>query len=516
MNKRFLMLLAGLVLLAGLAEAQNLLRNPGFETPEGAAGVALWIKPNYWGGEMASVLDATRAKGGKRLVRLTAQAAQGRHWSRMHSIPAPVTFGLNYRLSVWAQGTGAVKLGIIGYWKDAEGKQQYESRWQPQGLPLTGQWQLAAYDFPIPRAEVETVAVMIEIEGEGAVAEVDEATLEVTRQAEGLLTCTPTYVMAPAGEKVTLSLKTLRQGQPLAGGEVSVTGHDGTARVATTLRLGEGGSAAHEVSTPAPAGQLLKFNFVQADLGAAVTCYLDVVTPEVYQAFATAAAATKVKAPGHVLFLGDSLTDFLRGYNYVDQVGFWLQKVHGPQVTVKNAGVGGDYITRVWQRLSGAAGVHRPEMYHNLLQPQPDRIFIFLGHNDSKLSSGSEFTKPTVLPDDYRADYRKVIEKLRAASQAQITLLSPTSSVYEITRPMAERLLAQRGSASLFGKPEVMAQFTALTRQVAEELQCGLVDVYEPTFKHPDKPSLFTQDGVHMTLAGNHVVALELLKYLGK
>jgi len=27
---------------------------------------------------------------------------------------------------------------------------------------------------------------------------------------------------------------------------------------------------------------------------------------------------------------------------------------------------------------------------------------------------------------------------------------------------------------------------------------------------------LFTQDGVHMTLEGNHVVALEMLRYLGR
>jgi len=40
--------------------------------------------------------------------------------------------------------------------------------------------------------------------------------------------------------------------------------------------------------------------------------------------------------------------------------------------------------------------------------------------------------------------------------------------------------------------------------------------VYEPTRTHPDKPSLFMPDGVHVNNRGNRLLALEILKYFGE
>jgi lysophospholipase L1-like esterase len=88
--------------------------------------------------------------------------------------------------------------------------------------------------------------------------------------------------------------------------------------------------------------------------------------------------------------------------------------------------------------------------------------------------------------------------------------------VYEITLPMAYEHLASRGRASLFGKPEVLEQFNAVARKVAQENGCDYLDVYEPTRTYPEKPVLFTADGVHLSAEGNRLIALELLKHLGK
>jgi len=88
------------------------------------------------------------------------------------------------------------------------------------------------------------------------------------------------------------------------------------------------------------------------------------------------------------------------------------------------------------------------------------------------------------------------------------------ASVYEITKPNAEKLLETRGSASLFGKPEVLEQYNALLRRIAEETDCAYLDVYDPTRRHPDKASLFMTDGVHLNLEGNHLIALEVLRAL--
>ncbi|NUP98475.1 MAG: hypothetical protein HUU35_01335, partial [Armatimonadetes bacterium] len=276
------------------------------------------------------------------------------------------------------------------------------------------------------------------------------------------------------------------------------------------------GTASYTCQVPAgsPPG-LLGLNLLHPELGFAGTAYIDLVTPETKAAFA--AAAAKVAAAGeHWLFLGDSLTDFLRGYNYVDQVNYWLQRTHGPGFTVRNAGVGGDYITRVWQRLNGEKTVHRLSMYEALYEPKPARVFIFLGHNDSKQSSASNFVQPLVAPADFELQYRQSIAKLKADTGASITLLSSTSSVFEICQANAERTRAAGRPASLFGRPEMLEQFNAIAQRVAQETGAGYIDVYEPTRTHPDKPTLFTADGVHLTLLGNHLVALRILESLAR
>jgi len=99
---------------------------------------------------------------------------------------------------------------------------------------------------------------------------------------------------------------------------------------------------------------------------------------------------------------------------------------------------------------------------------------------------------------------------------APFTLLSPTSSVYEITKANADKAVAAGRGASLFGKPEVMEQYTKLTQEVAAATGGDFIDVFTPTRDFPNKPTLFTGDGVHLSLEGNHLVALEMLKHLGK
>lgn len=94
-------------------------------------------------------------------------------------------------------------------------------------------------------------------------------------------------------------------------------------------------------------------------------------------------------------------------------------------------------------------------------------------------------------------------------------MISATSSVYEITAATAEKSRARGKPHNLFGKPEVLEQFNALARQAARDCGAEWLDVYEPTRRHPDKPSLYTADGVHVSNLGNRLLALEILKRLG-
>ncbi len=499
------------------AAQENLLQNPGFETVDAEQKPTSWYCPDYWSGELSSVVDPAQVHGEQRAVLLRATEKNGRQWGRIHPATMAVVPGLRYRFSVWARGAGTLKLGAIHYFPERADGTRYEVVWPDTAFPLTDEWQEAAYQFSPVSTDVRSVATMVEVEGEGAAACLDDAVLAVAREAVGELDVRPTYAMARAGDSVAFSISATADGEPMAGGAVALVRDSPDAPAGPELTLDAAGATSYSFSANATETGLVRLGFVQADIGEAATVFVDVVAGDTYDRFAAAAQEARVDPlPAHFLFLGDSLSDFHRGYNYVDQVGFWLARAHGGQVTAKNAGVGGDYIRRVWQRLNGDPQVYRLEAYDDLYVPKPTRVFIFLGHNDSKLTSGSGFKESVVPPDEFGELYRKAIEKIRQDTGAQITVISSTSSVYEITGPRAEELLKTRGSASLFGKPDVLENFNAIARKVTADLGCTYLNVYEPTRAHPDKPSLFMADGVHLNLEGNHLVALELLKHLAE
>lgn len=503
--------------LCGLVSAQeNLLPNAGFEQVGADGVIASWQNPEYWSGEIASITDAALVHGGTRSIQMRAVLKADRSWCRVHSAVTPVSVGLRYRYSVWAKGSGALKIGLINYLPERPDKPRHIYTWQERPTTLSDEWQRVELVFSAADVDVYQIALVAEVEGEGASAYLDDAELIVTRTAEGSLSVESGYMMVPVGQAAEVAVRATAGDGPMADVTVVLVRRTAEATIQEPLTIDAEGRASCTVQ-PADDVGLYEVGFVSPELGAQATVYIDVVDAETYGAFASVAAATRLdERPAHLLFLGDSLTDQMRGRNYVDQVGFWLRKVHGEQVTVRNAGVGGDYITRVWERLSGSTTVYKAWMYDRLYEPMPTRIFIFLGHNDSKLTSTSDFTQSVVPPADFDATYRQVIEKLRNGTGARFTIISSTSSVYEITLPMAQKLLETRGAASLFGKPDVLEQFNAIAKTVADETGCSFLDVYEPTKNHPDKPSLFTRDGVHMTIAGNHLVAMEVLRHLAR
>ena len=508
---------AGLWAIVSTASAaDNLLTDPGFEAVTEEA-LTKWVKPTYWLGELSVGQGEGRVRDGKHSAHLRATQRDEEHWGRIHSMTTPVSPGLTYRLSVWTKGSGAIKLGVIHYVPKRPGEPHYRTQWMEKARPMDGQWQEVALQFQPVSADVARVAVMIQVEGPEARVYVDDAELRVHRRSAGVLSVSPHYVMLRPGDTARVSVFAQADDDSVRPTAVSVvvSGKEAPQR---DLELDGAGRAFHEISVPpdAPLG-LSTVRFVQADLGEAATAHVDIVAADLHARFARAAAAVRLgEGAPHMLFLGDSLTDMYRGYNYVDQVGFWLRSAAGSEATVRNAGVGGDFITRLWARLNADPKVYRPSAYEDLYEPKPGRIFIFLGHNDTKLTSSSDFESSVVSPEDFERLYRLAIRKLQNDTGARVTVISSTSSVFEITEPMAMKRLETRGSASLFGKPEVLREYNGIARSLAEELGCTYLDVYEPTRTHPDKRSLFTADGVHVNLEGNHLIALEILRHLGR
>jgi len=327
----------------------------------------------------------------------------------------------------------------------------------------------------------------------------------------------PGHAMVPRGGSIDVRVKVLDGSGGPASGKLTVQTDGADARDATTdLNFDHSGVATYPFHAPPEMETgVHTVKFRHGPSGAAQSFYVDVVDRAAYDAFDKIVSKINLEPlPAHVLFIGDSLTDMFRGQNYVDKVMFWLGKRYGHKATVKNVGVGGDYILRVWGRLNGEPSTYRLPMYDGIFEPVPTRVFFFLGHNDSKLASRSDYATPVVLPGEFEEKYRLAIRKVQDETGAKITVISATSSVYEITEATAAKRRAEGKAHNLFGKPEALEQFNAIAKKVADECGAAYLDVYEPTQRHPDKPSLFTRDGVHVNNKGNRLLALEILKHL--
>ncbi len=519
---RYSWVLALLALEASLVlgdEAKNFLRNPGFE--QGDAGqVADWQLAPSWQGSLQTATDAGVPHAGKRCVQLTAVTKNGKAWGRVFQpVRPPAITARRFRFSVWAKGQGECLLGLIQYTPPQPGKIHYAYAWQEKPTRLTDNWQELSYELQVLDPQVQSFGAAVEVRGENSRVLLDDAALVRVEPIDVTLRITPPFAMVAPGSEACLDILVQERGQHLSRGRLRffLSGPD-AAITCQDVPLHATGTARYPWPLPAtaPTG-IHRLIALHVESGAVAEAYADVAEQEVVDAFERAAARVRLEPlPARLLFLGDSLTDFQRGYNYVDKVAFWLQRRFGDKVTLRNAAVGGDFISRVLERLNREPTAYRLSMYDGLFESPPTHVFIFLGHNDSKVSSASNYTAQAVPPDKFEADYRTVLAKIRAETDARIILLSASSSAFEICRANAHKATAANRAHSLFGKPEELERYNAMTKEIAAQSGAAYLDVYEPTRTHPDKRSLFDpNDGVHLTNAGNRFIALRILEFLG-
>jgi len=418
---------------------------------------------------------------------------------------------------MWARGSGEFILGCIEYRSAEKYKPHYKYRWQDTPVHLGDRWQEIVFELSVPDPEVRALAVVAEVRGEGSEALLDDATFVRYQEPGFSVRVVPSHAMVPVGKTLDIQINVERDGKPLGSGELTVlTMPPDQDPVSMEAAISVEGVTVYSYDAPPNAARgIHRLVIAHSASGAVVDCHIDVADQETWDTFAAAADQAKVQpAPAHLLFIGDSLTDQQRGYNYVDKLAFWLQRSYGSRLTYRNAGVGGDYISRVWQRMNGDHAAYRLNMYDDLFEPKPTHVFFFLGHNDSKVSSRSGYIQHCVDPETFEEQYRLAIQKVQKETGAKVIVISATSSVFEICKANADKRQATGRAHNLFGKPDELEKFNSVAKRIAAELGADYVDVYEPTRTHPDKPGLFDpNDGVHLTNAGNRYIALELLKY---
>jgi lysophospholipase L1-like esterase len=223
----------------------------------------------------------------------------------------------------------------------------------------------------------------------------------------------------------------------------------------------------------------------------------------------------KVRLPkgSRLVFLGDSLTALFPGRNYPSILDRALRWRLGAEVEVINAGVSGNTILAMANRLEA-----------DVLQKNPTHVFVFEGANSCKrpYSPDTGQLGGWALPEDkYEAAWRDVLARLKE-KKVKVVIMTMAPGDREI-------LDAIEGVARKFGEkknfwcdPATVAQVVAIQKRLAAEFGAEVIDVNallsqrmaerartgSPHYLHVD-------DGVHIGDFGAEAVAEAVLDYLG-
>lgn len=206
----------------------------------------------------------------------------------------------------------------------------------------------------------------------------------------------------------------------------------------------------------------------------------------------TAIAMTPVQKT-RIVFFGDSITQagVERG-GYIDLIRQEVQqRSAGDKYELIGAGIGGNKVYDLYLRLDD-----------DVLARKPDLVVIYVGINDVWHKTSGTGTDL----DKYEKFYVAIIKKLQAGN-INVAVCTPTviGELKNDANPQDKDLNA----------------YSEVVRRLATTNQCTLIDLrkaftdYIQQYNKDNKESgLLTTDRVHLTPAGNKLVADEMVKAL--
>lgn len=455
------------------------------------SGLQHWRIPDYWNGK----LQHTNG-----MMQMTSTERDGKNFARVLTHCKQLEWGGNWlRVSVKAHGQGELRSGLIKYFPDSQGKIDYTTMQYVYSEPafvLTETPQSFEYTFKLGEDVPILIATILQIDGTGD-AFIASYKIETTCAPEAQMENLNAYQVFPEGAPIgEFRFRFSRANQP------ALIFHNGQVHKATTDSNG--------LLTISGLTAQKGLNRITASAeGAIATSYIDTLPQQEWDTFAQAASKIKIFDKIHCLFIGDSLTDFDRGHNCIDKLGFWLDKYNPGQFSVRNAAVRGDFITRVEQRLKGEKAFMQ-ERYDNLFAENYDLIIFWLGHNDTRTNSNTGFSQALVPPQKQEESFHRVIKLIRQSSQAPILLISPSPANAQMLQERAAKQATGR-NVILFGKAEHVQAYDQILQKLAVDLKLGYMQITEAFRQHPELPTLFQKDGVHLSEKGHSFVAMQLL-----
>jgi lysophospholipase L1-like esterase len=208
-----------------------------------------------------------------------------------------------------------------------------------------------------------------------------------------------------------------------------------------------------------------------------------------------AKAPAALKKGDRIVFLGDSITKAGLGPDgYITIIKKQIADKHKDlEIEVIGTGVSGNKVPDLQRRVD-----------KDVIAKKPTIVFIYIGINDvwhSERGSGTP-------KDKYEAGLKEVIGKITAAN-ARVILCTPT-------------VIGEKPNGS--NKLDAMLdEYADVSRAVAKELNVELLDLHKIFIDYlkdnnPQKKDagILTSDRVHLSVAGNKLVAEAMLKVLGE
>ena len=489
--------LAALTAFGAAASADELiLKHDRFER-----NLHAWNVPAYWSGKLELADDA----GGK-VLKLVGTPGKKAACARAFAAGAPsheLFAGTKVLISVAAKGKGVFLPGLLVY---HPGVKRPEYR-PGKAVELTCDFKNYDFEVTIPwRCHKVLPYIQVGVPGEVLIrefrmaAQIDHG-IEVA--ADGGL-----RVVKPGAPLPEISFRTNRPREEFYVAQLNLNNH----RVREDKAKADGSGV---VKMPAVDQGRGVWEFSAARSGRAATAYfVSEGSVDDFDRTDALAKRVKLKKKLHILIIGDSLSDFYRGYNYVDRLNFWLNRYNPGLVTIRNAGVRGDFVARVHGRLLGTVGkaknIYEQSRYDRLFDEKYDLIFIFLGQNDTRTPKKSNYAKPLTEPKAQYEGLKAILAFIRERSDAEIVLISPSPCCAEL---IEARRAKSKKNFVMFGKKEFVDNYDLVNRRFCKEFKLDYIDILTPMRNAPDLKALYVRDGVHLSLIGGRFVADEILRY---
>jgi lysophospholipase L1-like esterase len=208
-----------------------------------------------------------------------------------------------------------------------------------------------------------------------------------------------------------------------------------------------------------------------------------------------------IKKNDLVLFLGDSITDTGREYEYPDDLGKGYVlfassffKATYPELDVEfiNKGIGGNRTIDIIERLDT-----------DCIAIKPDVVSLYVGVNDTLWRFKRDM--PTSL-EQFKKNYTQILERIVNSLNPRLIIIEPFSLMHEKNPSIGEEWLAD------------LAEKVDVIRQLAKKFDARylpLGEIFAEKCKIKD-PHFWTNDGVHPSKAGHALITQKWLELINQ